>query len=131
MEATIIFFIWLAVAVLGIVASIRKKARAAQGGAPASKPYISMDDILDTLQQTGYRDHVKTERETVREDETTAKATPEPFVEGERVTAAAPAEPVTDEPAPVQEAKESPELELDPVKMVIYSEIMEPGYEKY
>ncbi|MBP5505024.1 MAG: hypothetical protein J6X89_02850 [Bacteroidales bacterium] len=131
-ESVIIFAVWLAIVVLGVVVSIKKKAKQQQNAAPGFPGKVSLDDILSKLQNEAPRTTAADEaREEVRsaaagytmaEEGISSTAKPEPEPEPKAKKAATTAAP--------QPEKEQG-MDFDPVDMVIYSEIMKPGYEKY
>lgn len=110
--------IWVAVTIVSVIikASKAKPAQMRTGNA-ARRP--SIEDIMEQMQKS---DKMAAEKKKAGGKRAPATA---PVVEGERTTSEV--EPTTAETA----ATDSVDLDFDPVKMVIYSEIMEPGYEKY
>ena len=128
-SSIIIFLIWLFFLVVGIVAKVSKRTKAGD-----AKPTVlqrhPLEDILEALQ--------KSDRPEPEETVSFAKEEPmqpeldrKPFEEGQRVTDTPPADAAVKEPEPVKPAAEDSDTEIDPVKLVVYSEIMSPGYEKY
>ena len=81
---------------------------------------MTIDDIYERIQQ----EKSSNGQACGKRDNASQKAT---VVEGERTTSTPETTPATAAP----ENKDSVDLDFDPVKMVVYSEIMTPGYEKY
>ena len=125
----VIFLIWLAIAAIGVVASIKKKSK--QAGRDLRQR--SDEDIERYLREI----HEK----MINKDPAPEQPQTDFSREGERAVnvepAQSPAAAATsssqakpaDEPA-AEPAKKSG-LDFDPEEMVIYSEVMKPGYEKY
>lgn len=119
----LIFLIWFMLAAIGVAASIKKRAKKTD----------------QALNQKAAREEEAERRirefyENMRSDT--------PSMEEEPVSPAEEAQPATprkSEPAPAAKAAAQPaaepvkkkELDFDPEEMVIYSEVMKPGYEKY
>ena len=123
MESSLfIFLFWLIIAVIGISVKVSKNVKEQNNtGKGAQRP--SLDEILEKLQQQDKAQPTPAPKKKAAAKQPKAA----PVVEGERVTSA-PEE--ANDPA-VEKAKESEGFDFDPVKMVVYSEIMAPGYEKY
>ncbi|MBR5034464.1 MAG: hypothetical protein IKX71_04080 [Bacteroidales bacterium] len=128
MESLIIFLVWLAIVVVGVVVSAKKKAR--QQNAPSQGTTTRrqrweeeierrINDFQQQLKET------QTATEPVAVEESLESEPAEPVSKPQPADAKA-----NPAPAAAAQAKEK-DLDFDPVEMVIYSEVMEPGYEKY
>ena len=124
MGSFIALLIWVSLAAIGVAVKVAKKNREQSQSAPHR---VTMDEILEHLQQESGR---PVEQPIVNKPKPKKTAKKAPVVEGERVTSAQPAS-VEEKPASDEAPSKGVDLDFDPVKMVIYSEIMEPGYEKY
>ena len=127
MESLVIFLVWLALAAIGIIVSVKKKARQqsspSQGGTTRSQKW-----------EKDIERRIKEFQEQLGVNEPTEVPVEEP-VAVEDSLESKPAEPIS-KPSPAAEkpapaAANEKKLDFDPVEMVIYSEVMEPGYEKY
>lgn len=112
-RSLIIFLIWLALAAIGVISKAVKNAREKGNGAPAHKT-STLDEILEHIQQA----QSKAEQ---------FKATDEGIASTTPVDTTPAAKPKKGNAAKDNEGK----MDFDPVDMVIFSEIMQPGYEKY
>ena len=126
MDYTALIFIslWVSLLIIGIVVTVIKKAGKKileQNTSPAGNP---------STQQAGSRpqyryDTPKPKRESKRK--VAAEGSLENFSEPDvtqKTTVAAPKESA-------DTAKGGAETDFDPEKMIVYSEILKPGYEKY
>ena len=126
MESLIIFLVWLAIVVLGVVVAAKKKARqqGTQGSSTGRQKWEEeierrINDFQQHLKETKPAEEPVAEEESLESEPAEPVSKPQP--------AAAKADPAPAEAAPVKEN----DLDFDPVEMVIYSEVMKPGYEKY
>ncbi len=127
-SSLIVILIWLSLAAIGVISKAVKNAREKSNSAPSPKA-SSLDEILEHIQQA--------QRKAAQPQAAKAgkKSAPQkrftPADEGIPSTT-----PVDTTPAPKAKKGESTKdnegkMDFDPVDMVIYSEIMKPGYEKY
>ena len=134
MESLVIFLIWLVLAAIGIIASVKKKARQQtastrpQGNRQRWEEEIErrIRDFQDQL--GGNPTATASMKEPVAVEESLENEPAEPISRPQPAaarpeTAAAPA-------AAAAPAKDK-DMDFDPVEMVVYSEVMKPGYEKY
>lgn len=118
----IVFIFWLMIAAVGVVISIKKRTR----------------KVDQALNQKAAREEEAERRirefyENMRSDTSMEEEPESPAEEAQPVT------PRKSEPAPAAKAAAQPaaepvkkkEMDFDPEEMVIYSEVMKPGYEKY
>ena len=128
-RSLIIFLIWLSLAAIGVISKVVKNAREKGNSSPSPKT-SSLDEILEHIQQA--------QRNAAQPQ--TAKAEKKSAPEKKRFTPAdegiASTTPVDTTPTAKAKKGESTKdnegkMDFDPVDMVIYSEIMKPGYEKY
>ena len=118
----LIFLIWFMLAAIGVAASIKKRAKT----------------VDQALNQKAAREEEAERRirefyENMRNDTSMEEEPESPAEEAQ------PATPRKSEPAPAAKAAAQPaaepvkkkEMDFDPEEMVIYSEVMKPGYEKY
>ncbi|MBQ5401970.1 MAG: hypothetical protein IIU16_03540 [Bacteroidales bacterium] len=118
----LIFLIWFMLAAIGVAASIKKRAK----------------KVDQALNQKAAREEEAERRirefyENMRSDTSMEEEPESPAEEAQPVT------PRKSEPAPAAKAAAQPaaepvkkkEMDFDPEEMVIYSEVMKPGYEKY
>ena len=123
----VIFLIWLAIAAIGVVSSIKKKTRQAEIAQQQKRPE---DDIERRLREI----HEK----LIRKEPAPEQPEADFSSEGERaVNVEPPQSPAAAAPAAESKPASKPEpakkdgMDFDAEEMVIYSEIMKPGYEKY
>lgn len=126
----IIFIVWLAIAIIGVAKGVSKRSKE-QHGTPASAPgRVSLEELIEKLQQGESQAHAPAasaqQPRPKAKDTSGKKVREEPFKEGERSTQ----NPKNEKVAAEAKAK-GPDMDFDPVEMVVYSEIMQPGYEKY
>ena len=109
MKSIIIFLIWFALLILGVLTKAKKK---------------TQDQTVNTTPIE------KEAADNVITSEAPKADTPKPQAAPMAEEGIATTEPVktTPQPAPAPKGRE---MDFDPVEMVIYSEVMEPGYEKY
>lgn len=125
-KSLLIFFIWLAIAVVGVIAKSRKKGDKPLGEQPRQR-HVTLEDILEKIEQ---------KEEPVRSAPAAEPAAPKAAPKAAPAPEPA-AEPMPEEGISVTKPVASPApedgkaMDFDPVDMVIYSEIMNPGYEKY
>ena len=128
MESLIIFLVWLAIVVVGVVVSAKKKAQQqntpSQGGTTRRQRWEEeierrIKDFQDQLKETQPAAEPVAVEDSLESEPAEPVSRPQP--------AAAKADPAPTAAAPAKEK----DLDFDPVEMVIYSEVMEPGYEKY
>ena len=129
MESVFIFFIWLIIAVLGIVISVKKKAAQQEAAGQKAGPKQWNEDMDRNLREVHEQMiHRQPAEEKVAEEGTleseAVKAAPKVNTH-EAAVKPAPATAQAPKPAP------SKEMDFDPEQMIVYSEIMKPGYEKY
>lgn len=117
----IIFLVWLAIAAIGVISKAVKNAREKGNGAPAHKP-STLDEILENIQQA----QRKSEQSKATKAEKKSAPQKKQFTPADEGTAST---TPADTPPAAKEKKR--EMDFDPVDMVIYSEIMKPGYKKY
>ena len=132
MESLVIFLVWLALAAIGIIVSVKKKARQqstpSRGKATVGRKWEEeierrIRDFQEQLENKSSRSETLEEPVAVEESLECEPAEP--------VSRQQPSEAKAD-PAPVATAPaKEKDLDFDPVEMVIYSEVMKPGYEKY
>lgn len=128
-RSLIIFLIWLALAAIGVISKAVKNAREKGNGAPAHKT-STLDEILEHIQQA------QSKAEQSKATKADWKSTPgkiqfTPADEGIASTTPVDTTPAA-KPKKGNAAKDNEgKMDFDPVDMVIYSEIMQPGYEKY
>lgn len=127
-SSLVIFLIWLCIAVVGVATKINKQNKERRNN-PAPAPHkMTLDEIIEKLQQPAPKTaapEVKAQKAKAKE-RTKNNIKTEPFKEGERSTAAPKSEAVA-----AETAQKGPDMDFDPIEMVVYSEIMQPGYEKY
>ena len=116
----VIFLIWMSIAVIGIIAKARKKARESADAAPYHRT-PNLDEILEHIQQPQVKENQPkaTKKRFTPADEGIASTTPQDNPSAAKAKKDASA------------VKKDGKMEFDPVDMIIYSEIMKPGYEKY
>ncbi|MBQ9583321.1 MAG: hypothetical protein IJR25_03230 [Bacteroidales bacterium] len=121
MESSLfIFLFWLIITVIVVIAKAARKASAHPSPAVGK---TALDDILQFASEPDVAP--------------APEANQQPFAEGERATEVAEAAETAEakeEAAPAKTPKAAGKdsgMEIDPVKLVVYSEIMSPGYEKY
>lgn len=118
----LIFLIWFMLAAIGVAASIKKRAK----------------KVDQALNQKAAREEEAERRirefyENMRSDSSMEEEPESPAEEAQPATSR------KSEPAPAAKAAAQPaaepvkkkEMDFDPEEMVIYSEVMKPGYEKY
>ena len=129
MESLVIFLVWLALAAIGIIVSVKKKAR--QQSSPSQGGTTRRQKWEQDIER-----RIKEFQEQLGVNEPTEVPVEEP-VAVEDSLESKPAEPISRpspaaaKPAPAPAPANDKTLDFDPVEMVIYSEVMEPGYEKY
>ena len=132
MESLVIFLVWLALAAIGILVSVKKKARqqstTSHGGPTRQRRWEDEIErrIREFQEQLGTNGPAEAPIEEPVAVEESLESEPAEPVSKPRPAAVAP-DPTPAEAAPAK----AKELDFDPVEMVIYSEVMEPGYEKY
>jgi len=142
MKSLIIFLIWMGIAVIGVISKARKKSQGQGSTPPLGQPRydsrgmpLSQEQTRNQQLQEMWDRQRKMAKAQAGKDSDITDAPPqspgadqatEPLAE-EGVAATEPAKPAP-QPAPTQKGRE---LDFDPEQMVIYSEIMQPGYEKY
>ena len=121
---------WLAIAVLGFIIKARKKAN---GNAHSSHPHnaTSIDEILEHIQQQAQ--HNSEQPKATKADVKSAPQKKRFTPADEGIASTTPADTTSEaKPKKGDAAREKDgKMDFDPVDMVIYSEIMKPGYEKY
>lgn len=142
MKSLIIFLIWLAIAVIGVIAKAVKKSQE-QGSTPPGQARTGPNGTFMTDKESrGQQLKQMWERQRgmnrSQSDELNTETVPgpeprpEPVIEenplAEEGIAAIETSQETASPAPTPKNRE---MDFDPVEMVVYSEVMEPGYEKY
>ena len=139
MESVLIFVFWMLFIVLAAVIGAKKKAKQANTAAPAGNRRMpggkSFEEWLEEVTKGQ-----APEPETVAEQAATqpkpaaaasGRAKPRNAASSLREEGIRTTEPQEAKPAAETPKKSELELDFDPAKMVVYSEIMEPGYEKY
>ena len=126
----IIFIVWLAIAIIGVANGVSKRSKG-QRSTPASAPgRVSLEELIEKLQQGESQSPspvASVQQPRPKANETSGKTgKAEAFKEGERSTQ----NPKNEKVAGEAKAK-GPDMDFDPIEMVVYSEIMQPGYEKY
>ena len=139
MKSIIIFLIWLALAVIGILAKAGKKSQDQGNTPPLGQPRMGPNGTVMTPEQAReqqlkemWERQRKMAQKQSGEQSTETEPEPKPVVEDKPLAeeGIAATEPIKTTPQPAP-APKSREMDFDPVEMVIYSEVMEPGYEKY
>lgn len=138
MKSIIIFLIWLGVAVIGVIAKSKKKSQEQGNTPPLGQPrYDSRGMPLSNeqtrkqqLQEMWDRQRKMAKAQAEKDDNITDTPPQTPEAEPMAEEGIAATEPVQPTPQPTP-APKGRELDFDPEEMVIYSEIMQPGYEKY
>lgn len=128
-RSLIIFLIWLALAAIGVISKAVKNAREKGNGAPAHKT-STLDEILEHIQQA------QSKAEQSKATKADWKSTPgkiqfTPADEGIASTTPQDNPSAAKAKKDASAVKKDGKMEFDPVDMIIYSEIMKPGYEKY
>ena len=128
-SSLIIFLIWLALAAIGVISKVVKNARE-KGNITQAHKTSTFDEILEHIQQAQSREeHSKATKADW--ESTPGKIQFTPADEGIASTTPADTTPAA-KPKKSNAAKDNEgKMDFDPVDMVIYSEIMQPGYEKY
>ena len=132
MESVIIFLVWLAIVVVGVVVSAKKKARQQTSSTGTQTNRRRWDEeierrIRDFQEQLKNSSRAEDSlEEPVAVEESLENEPSEPISKPQ--PAAAKADPA---PAVAAAPAKDKEMDFDPVEMVVYSEVMKPGYEKY
>lgn len=124
-SSLIIFLVWLALAAIGVIAKARKDARAKGNSTPQHRA-STFDEITEYIQQAKRKAEQPGATKNVPEKKRFTPA-------DEGIASTTPADNPTEGKAKKDGAANGKEskMDFDPVDMVIYSEIMKPGYEKY
>ena len=140
MEAGLIaVIIWTMMLVIGVAAAVKKAKRKAeaQDGQPAPKQPDIWEEIQRRMQQEAQRQAPQSATKPAQNQTSTAgkgkkvRVAAEGSLENAYDTPATEPSRTAAPAAPAADAGKPLDLDFDPEQMVIYSEIMKPGYEKY
>ncbi|MBO4558127.1 MAG: hypothetical protein J5693_05925 [Bacteroidales bacterium] len=139
MESVLIFVFWMLFIVIAAVIGAKKKARQANTAAPAGNRRMPGGKSFEEWLKEVSKDRAP-EQEIVVEQASpqpkpaaaaSGKAKARNAASGLREEGIRTTEHQESKPAAETPKKSELELDFDPAKMVVYSEILKPGYEKY